>query len=38
MFSDSVRRKAMMQARDSGNPILSQSVILKQESDTNVQK
>lgn len=38
MFSDPVRRKAMMQARDSGNPVLSQSVILKQESDTNVQK
>ena len=38
MFSDSVRRKAMMQARDSGNPALSQSVVLKQEIDTNVQK
>jgi signal transduction histidine kinase/CHASE1-domain containing sensor protein len=37
MFSEPVRRKAMVQARDSGNPTISQGVILKQETETNVQ-
>lgn len=38
MFSDPVRRDAMIQARDSAQPSLSQSVILKQETDTDIQK
>lgn len=38
MFSDSVRRKAMIQARDSGKPAISQNVILKQETDADIQK
>ncbi len=37
MFSESVRRKAMLKARDTGLPALSGKVILKQETDTDVQ-
>lgn len=37
MFSESVRRKAMARARDTGLPALSGKVILKQETDTDVQ-
>lgn len=37
MFSESVRRKAMVRARDTGLPSLSGRVILKQETDTDVQ-
>lgn len=38
MFSDSVRREAMIQARDSGKPALSRAVTLKQETEKNPQK
>jgi len=37
MFSESIRRKAMIRARDSGQPALSGKVILRQETDTDVQ-
>lgn len=37
MFSDSTRRKAMIRARDTGLPALSEKVILKQETDTDIQ-
>jgi signal transduction histidine kinase/CHASE1-domain containing sensor protein len=37
MFSDEVRRKAMIRARDTGLPTLSGKVILKQETDTEIQ-
>lgn len=38
MFSDSVRREAMIQARDSGKPALSRGVTLKQETEQDTQK
>lgn len=37
MFSESIRRKAMIRARDTGQPALSDKVILKQETDIDVQ-
>lgn len=37
MFSESVRRKAMIRARDTGFPALSGKVTLKQETDTDIQ-
>ena len=37
MFSDSIRRKAMVRARDTGSPSLSEKVILKQEKAPNIQ-
>lgn len=37
MFSEDIRRKAMARARDTGLPALSGKVILKQETDTDVQ-
>ncbi len=37
MFSDSVRREAMVKARDTGNPALSGMVKLVQETSTGVQ-
>lgn len=37
MFSENVRRKAMTRARDTGLPALSGKVILKQETDSDVQ-
>ena len=38
MYSDSVRRKAMDKARDTGNAVLSGSLILVQEYTSNIQK
>ena len=38
MFSDETRRKAMIQARDSGNPAVSGSVILLQDNNSDKQK
>lgn len=37
MFSEGIRRKAMIRARDTGLPALSGKVILKQETDTDIQ-
>lgn len=37
MFSDPIRRKAMIRARDTGLPALSEKVTLKQETDTDIQ-
>ncbi len=37
MFSDSTRREAMIRARDTGLPALSEKVILKQEIGTDIQ-
>ncbi|MDX5348366.1 MAG: CHASE domain-containing protein, partial [Hymenobacteraceae bacterium] len=37
MFSEPIRRKAMIQARDSGAPAITGKVILKQETSKNVQ-
>ncbi|MBP7823350.1 CHASE domain-containing protein, partial [Candidatus Gracilibacteria bacterium] len=37
MFSESTRREAMIRARDTGLPALSEKVILKQETDVDIQ-